>query len=105
MLHIVNDVTWCSATEYLTRACVAGNGGVRSLWDNVASSVRTATEFVRTGCDCQHQGGRELRLNGKVNTCESLINVVTINKLKVLTSLNQKVSGQEQKLLNLLSQM
>jgi len=24
--------------QYPTRACVIGNGGVRSLWDNVSSS-------------------------------------------------------------------
>jgi len=27
-----------------TRACVTGNGGVRSLWDNVTSSSKMATE-------------------------------------------------------------
>ena len=31
-----------------------------------------------------------------VNICESLINVVTENKPKMLTGLNQKVSGQVQ---------
>jgi hypothetical protein len=31
-----------------TRACVTGNGEVRSLWDNVASSSRTATEARAT---------------------------------------------------------
>jgi hypothetical protein len=40
-----------------------------------------------------------------VNTGESLLNVVTTNKPKVLTGLNQKVCGQEQELQNLLSQM
>jgi hypothetical protein len=40
-----------------------------------------------------------------VNISESLLNVVTTSKPKVLTSLNQKVCGQEQELQNLLSQM
>ena len=75
--------------QYPTRACVAGNGGVRSLWDNVTSSTRTATEFVRIGCDCQHQGGRELRSNGMVNVSESLLIVVSTSKPKVLIGLSQ----------------
>ena len=75
--------------QYLTRACVAGNGGVRSLWDNVASSTRMAIVFGRIGCDCEHQGSRELGSNGMVNISESLINVVTANKPKVLIGLGQ----------------
>ena len=39
-----------------------------------------------------------------VNTSESLLNVVTTNKPKVLTGLNQTVCGQEQELQNLLLQ-
>jgi hypothetical protein len=46
--------------------------------------------IVRNGCDCQHQGGREPGWNGKVNTCESLINVVSAAKPKVLIGLGQK---------------
>ena len=46
---------------------------------------------MRGDCDCQHQGGRELELDGMVNKRESLINVVIGNKPKVLTGLNQKV--------------
>ena len=39
-----------------------------------------------------------------VNTCESLINVVTENKPKMLTGLDQKVSGQVQVFLTHLTQ-
>jgi hypothetical protein len=39
-----------------------------------------------------------------VNRCESLINVVSIDKPKVLTGLSQKASGQVEKLRNLLPQ-
>ena len=60
--------------------------------------------FVRTGCDCQHQSGRELESDGMVNRCESLINVVTNNKPKVLIGLDQQVCGQEQELPYLLPQ-
>jgi hypothetical protein len=53
------------------------------------SSIRTATVFVRIGCDRQHQGGRELGSNGMVNLSESLIIVVNTNKPKVLIGLSQ----------------
>ncbi len=55
--------------------------------------------------DCEHQGGRELGLCDMVNKCESLINVVTHDKRKMLTRLNQKVEGQEWMLIPHLSQM
>ncbi len=38
---------------------------------------------------CQHQGGEGLALNGMANVTELLKRVVTDNKLKMLTSLNQ----------------
>ena len=40
------------------------------------------------------QCGQALGLNGMVNICESLINVVNADKPNGLTGLNQKVSGQ-----------
>ncbi len=43
----------------------------------------------------QHQEGTELGLNGMDNLCELLINVVIGRKPKMLTGLNQKVSGQD----------
>ena len=46
----------------------------------------------------QHQEGAELGLNGMDNLCELPINVVNENKPKMLTGLNQKVSGQDWKL-------
>ena len=72
---------------------------MRSLQDNVASSVKDGHPIARNGGDCQHQGGQELGSNGKVNTSESLINVVITNKPKVLrvstetTGLNQNGAG------------
>ena len=44
--------------------------------------------------DCQHQGGRGPAVRGKVNPGEVLIKVVTGNKPKMLSGLNQKVRGQ-----------
>ena len=87
------NLTFCN--QYSTKACVVGNGEVRSPWDNVASSEQDGNQIVRSGCDCQHQSGRELELDGMANKCESLINVVTNNKPKVLTGLSQKASSQE----------
>ena len=52
---------------------------------------------LRIGCesasrhdDCQHQGGRGPAVRGKVNPGEVLIKVVTGNKPKMLSGLNQK---------------
>ena len=44
-------------------------------------------------------------MDGTVNRCESLLNVVNADKPKRLTGLSQKARGQVQKLSNLLSQM
>jgi hypothetical protein len=79
--------------QYPTEACAVGNDGVRSLRDNVASLFMSDNQNVSGGCDCQHQGGWEIGLNGTVNISESLINVVSCSKPKMLTGLNQKVSG------------
>ena len=75
--------------QYPIGGCVIGNDEVLRLHNNIASSMWTATESKRTGCDCQHQGGRELGSNGRVNICESLINVVRGDKPKVLTCLTR----------------
>ena len=58
------------------------------LWDG--------SSIVRSGCDCEQRGGRELGLSGMVNTCESLINAVIEDKPKMLIGLDQKVGGQVQ---------
>lgn len=79
---------------YPTRACVTGNGEVRSLWNNVTSSLWDGRRIVSEGGDCQHRGGRELGSSGMVNPGEVLINVVIENKRKVLVRLGQKASGQ-----------
>jgi len=38
--------------RYPTKTCAVGNGGVRSSWDNVASSYKDGSLIVRSGCDC-----------------------------------------------------
>jgi hypothetical protein len=91
--------------RYPTKTCVTGNGGVRSSWDNVAPSKRTDDSGSVSGrCDRQHQGDRELGWHGMVNRREPPINVVNVDKRKMLKRLNQKVSGQGQTLLSRLSQ-
>ncbi len=93
-----------SCHQYPTGACVAGNGEVRSPWDNVASSL-PGWQLNREGrLRRPVPGRRELGSGSTVNICESLINVVKSNKPKVLIGLNQKVRGRVQELPNLLPQ-
>lgn len=77
---------------------------VVSGWDNVSSSFVDGGLIVRSGCDCQPQGGWGLGLCDMVNKSESLINVVSNDKRKRLTRLGQKASGQGQALLTRLTQ-
>jgi hypothetical protein len=43
MLEVIrHNLMFCH--QYPTRSCVAGDGGVRSSWDNVASSFRMAAQ-------------------------------------------------------------
>ena len=80
--------------QYPTKACGGSNPAVRSPWDNVASLAKSGECFAKSRHDCQHQGGRELGSDGRVNKCEPPLNVVMINKPKVLTGLDQTVRGQ-----------
>ncbi len=68
-----------------TKACVVGNDGVLSLWDN--AELLPASRRMSS-----------LELSGMVNESELLINVVMDNKPKMLTGLDQKVSSQVQRL-------
>ena len=45
------------------------------------------------------------RIDGTVNICELLINVVNMNKPKTLIGLGQKARGQVQELVSFLTQM
>ena len=62
-------------------------------------------QIVRSGCDGQRQGGRELGSDGMVNRCELLINAVSVDKPKALRGLSQKARGQVQELPYFLTQM
>ena len=86
-MQIGHNLIFCN--QYPTRACVTGNGEVRSLWDNVASFLMNGNRIVRRGCDCQHQSGQELGLSGTVNKSKVSINVVTRDKRKMLLRLGQ----------------
>ena len=98
-----HDLVFCH--QYSTQTCGWSNPAVRSSGDKVASPVRGGNSIERSGCDYQHQGGRELGLNGMVNKGELPLNVVTTNKPKMLTGLNQKVCGQVSVLQNHRPQM
>src|SRR5271166_401825 len=56
--------------------------------------LRIGRESASQHDDCQHQGGRGPAVRDKVNPGEVLIKVVTGNKPKMLSGLNQKVRGQ-----------
>jgi len=59
---------------------------------------------VRSGCDCQQQGGREREWGGRGHRGERPINVVRTSQAKVLKALNHKGSGVVEALPLLLSQ-
>ena len=74
-----------------TVARVAGNGGVRSLRDNVSFSPTRGRQSVSRSDDCQHHGGQGLGVNGRVNISElPLLTVVTFNERKMLHALQPK---------------
>ncbi len=64
---------------------------MRKLSEQCSLILKDGHSIERDGDDCQHQGGRELGSDGKVNRCESLINVVTTNKPKVLMVRNRRL--------------
>ena len=50
---------------------------------------------MRVELSCQHQAVWKLGSGNKVNICELLINIVNLEKLKMLISFNQKVYRQD----------
>jgi hypothetical protein len=62
-------------------------------------------QIARRSSDYQHQGSQVLGSNGMVNKRESLINIVSTNKPKMLIGLSQKARGQVQMLRFHLPQM
>jgi hypothetical protein len=68
--------------------------GVKPSGQCILALFESGNQVARRGGNCQHRGGWELGLSGMVNTCESLLSVVTENKPKMLTGLDQKVSDQ-----------
>jgi hypothetical protein len=102
-INIGHNLMFCH--QYPTRAYVTGDGEVRSLWNNVASSLKDGNGAVRQSCDCQHQGGQELGSSGMVSIRELPLNLVIDDKPKMLTGLSQKASGQDQGFNGSLTQM
>jgi hypothetical protein len=91
--------------QYPTGTCAAGNGGVRSSRDNVASSVRMAEPDASPAPRPPAARGREPGLCGTVNPGEALLNAVMSNKRKLLRRLGQKTRGQVRVLFSLPAQM
>ena len=66
-------------------------------WEAVETTypdLRVQNDTARCPLSYQRHGGSGARLGGMTNACESTINPVKANRLKVLTSLNQKVRGR-----------
>ena len=64
---------------------IAGCEAAGTMYPGVSQDITVKGYLI-----CQHQGGSGARLDGKVNLSEPMINLVKRNRLKVLTSLNQK---------------
>ena len=77
----------------VTPAGVTGDGDVRSLGDNVTSILGSAVNArADTATPASRRSGASSP--GQVNPGEVLIKAVTKDKPKMLSGLNQKVSGQ-----------
>jgi hypothetical protein len=81
-----------SAVAYRHVRCQQRQGAKLSRQRNPTLWVQSGT--ARNALSCQHQGGRGARLGGMTNLCEPTINPVNANRLKVPTSLNQKVCSR-----------
>jgi len=81
-----------SAVAYRHVRCRQRQGAKLSRQRNPTHRVQSGT--ARYALSCQHQGGRGARLGGMTNLREPAINPVKVNRLKMLTSLNQKVCSR-----------
>ena len=71
-----------------------GQLGCAKLPEQSSLSRKRACIAVRSCQDCEHQCGREPGSDGKGSISKLSINVVSEDKPKVLSGLNQKVSGK-----------
>jgi hypothetical protein len=88
----LSNQTCCAVSSSLLAHAprvIAGCEAARTMYPGVSQE-----NAVRQSRICQHRGGLGARLDGKVNSGEPVINLVKHNRLKVLTSLNQKVCGR-----------
>ena len=77
--------------QYPTGTCEWSNPIVRELPGQRSLALWGGQYTARNADDCQHQGSWELGSMERANRCEPLINVVTVDKPKMLKGLNQKV--------------
>ena len=91
--------------QYPTGTCATGKRGTK-LPGQCSLFRKEGSRSASGRYDCQHQGGREPGSGGgQVNIGEAVLNVVSNNKPKMLTGLDQKVRGQVQGLQRPLAQM
>ena len=100
------EFTCCSVSSILPPRAPCRNDGVRSVRDNVTLDrmVKRRNRERRSILPAS-EGGGEPGWRDMVNRCELPINVVTCDRLKRLTSLTQKGSGQVRGLLTPPTQM
>ncbi len=82
-----SNQTCCAVSSSLLAhapGVIAGCEAARTMYPGASQENAAKQSLV-----CQHQGGSGARLDGKVNSGESVINLVKRNRLKVLISLNQ----------------
>jgi len=79
--------------QYPTKACGRSNRIVRSPWDNEPSPEEAAARPRGEAATASIEAVGAPGLDGMVSSCEPPINVVTLNKPKMLIGLDQKVCG------------
>ena len=80
--------------QYPTKACGWSNPAVRSPWDNEPTPVGVVAEPRGEAITASIEAVRAQGLDGMATIWESLINAVNCSKPKMLTGLDQKVSGR-----------
>ena len=97
-----HEVVWmavstvkCYETCYSTNSTLPGYAIAVTRWCKAPGTTnpqqKAGIQIVRNGCFCQYQTDKVSGSSSMVNICELLLNVVKLNKPKMLTGLNQKV--------------
>ena len=91
-------MTWIAVSNSLGTARGWQRPGVKRPDNVIPHMGRVVVARSQHGL-CQYQGGQDARLAGRVNVCERLINVVSINRRKVTDTPEPKGASQAVSLL------